>query len=564
MGVWGVLRGFENLKGAPCVHDVFKVIPVFKVCSRCVQGVYKVQDCQRSLLAAIFSTTFCSQAQRVARPGDHGSLQIDSSSSSLLSSDNNTISNLTTTLATVLGETLAAEGLSPADNAETLRVVRYVVQKVCVPVVVGLGLLGNSLNMVVLTRRSMNTSTSCYLAALAAFDMVYLLCSLTLSFKHYSYLHRNALYVHWFPYGRVLSDMAANVSVLLTVTFTVERYIGVCHPIKGRLLCTPQRARVVIALVVLVAVVCTLPELFEMEVGGCLGGGGSYPTTQYTPFATSQLYQIGYYWFIATLFTFLPLLLLCVFNGILIFSLFKAAELRTRMTFVTSHPTQGAGGSREQHWITKMLVTVVLVFILCQLPGAILLLVWAYNDLAHVEVSARGKNQIYMAANVTNLLLQTNAAINFLLYSVTSSKFRRVFCRTLCPRYEGVVVGVGVGGRRRRRKRPLSRVYQCSASHKGGLALTSVVSASVVRKEVGVVVGGAVGVGEAVGGAVGGAVGVGGAGGGRQEQGSARSAGVRMSVLIRRNFRSDSGVRMSALSSRNFRSETGSAHDSAE
>ncbi|KAL8572861.1 hypothetical protein ACOMHN_011110 [Nucella lapillus] len=59
--------------------------------------------------------------------------------------------------------------------------------------------------------------------------------------------------------------MAANVSVLLTVTFTVERYIGVCHPMRGRVLCTPQRAKVIISLIAFLAVACTLPELFEME-----------------------------------------------------------------------------------------------------------------------------------------------------------------------------------------------------------------------------------------------------------------------------------------------------------
>ena len=88
------------------------------------------------------------------------------------------------------------------------------------------------------------------------------------NYKHERFLFsdRNTVYVHWFPYGRVLTDMAANVSVLLTITFTVERYIGVCHPMKGRIICTPQRAKIVSALVAFVAVSCTVPELFEMEV----------------------------------------------------------------------------------------------------------------------------------------------------------------------------------------------------------------------------------------------------------------------------------------------------------
>ncbi|KAL8572858.1 hypothetical protein ACOMHN_011107 [Nucella lapillus] len=173
-------------------------------------------------------------------------------------------------------------------------------------------------------------------------------------------------------------------------------------------------------------------------------GNQTYPRWQYTELSNTYSYQIGYYWFFVTLFTFLPLLLLCVFNGILIHSLFKAAQLRTRMTFSSlssssstatnnvSPSRVGERYSREQHWITKMLVTVVLVFILCQMPGAVLVLVVAHHDITHVELTAYERNQLRMAGNITNLLIQINASINFILYSMTSSKFRRVFCKTLC------------------------------------------------------------------------------------------------------------------------------------
>ncbi|XP_076456351.1 thyrotropin-releasing hormone receptor-like [Babylonia areolata] len=334
---------------------------------------------------------------------------------------------------------------TPPSNMDTLATVRYVVQKVCVPMVVAVGVVGNILNMVVLTRRSMTNSTNCYLAALAAFDTLYLLFSLTLSFQHYDGLDRDVLYVHWYPYGRVLCDMAANVSVLLTVTFTVERYIGVCHPMRGRVLCTPQRAKILISLVAFLATACTLPELFEMEVVWKTdeeAGNTTYPKWQYTDLTDTYSYKIGYYWFFVTVFTFLPLLLLCVFNGILIRSLFRAAQLRTLMTFSSAstsssstHSTPNWVGdrySREQHWITKMLVTVVLVFILCQMPGAILVLIVANYDLTSVELTAYDWNQLRIAGNITNLLIQINASINFILYSMTSTKFRRVFCQTLC------------------------------------------------------------------------------------------------------------------------------------
>nr|KAG5710907.1 hypothetical protein BaRGS_027058 [Batillaria attramentaria] len=349
---------------------------------------------------------------------------------SLLEVNITTISTISTT-----SSDLQSGRVAPPDNAEALNVVRYAVQKVCVPVVVALGVVGNILNMLVLTRRSMTNSTNCYLTALAAFDTLYLIFSLTLSFKHYDGFHRSTVYVHWFPYGRVLTDMAANVSVLLTVTFTVERYIGVCHPMRGRVLCTPRRAKLIIGLVALVAVSCTVPEFFEMEVVWRRDKitNESYAAWQYTDFSETYSYQIGYYWFFVTVFTFLPLILLCIFNGILIASLFKAAQLRSQMTMSMTSPRRVSERcSREQQWITKMLVTVVLVFIVCQLPGAVLLLLWAYAELANVQMSAYARNQMLIAGNVTNLLIQINASINFILYSMTSTKFRRVFCRTIC------------------------------------------------------------------------------------------------------------------------------------
>lgn len=36
------------------------------------------------------------------------------------------------------------------------------------------------------------------------------------------------------------------ISIYLTVSFTLERYISVCHPLRGQVLCTESRAKKVI------------------------------------------------------------------------------------------------------------------------------------------------------------------------------------------------------------------------------------------------------------------------------------------------------------------------------
>ncbi|XP_060075605.1 thyrotropin-releasing hormone receptor-like [Ylistrum balloti] len=322
--------------------------------------------------------------------------------------------------------------LVEADNTEQLRITRLVVQNILVPLVVALGLTGNILSIIVLTHRSMRTSTNCYLATLAIFDMLYLLMSFSLSFKHYGDLGDARVYKYWFPVARVLTDICGNVSVCLTVTFTVERYIAVCLPMRGHVICTPERARIIALLVVLFAIVSTSPEFFEWEVSEKIVNNVTIVEVIDTELGKSNTYQLGYYWYIAVMFTFVPLFCIWTFNSILIYTVWKATMLRRRMTHVVSNRTHGERQQGDQQKITLMLISVGIVFIVCQIPSAFLIIFHTYLNNAEIVLSKAERNSMKIAGNVTNLLLLLNAAINFMLYSVMSTKFRRVFLRVVC------------------------------------------------------------------------------------------------------------------------------------
>lgn len=62
---------------------------------------------------------------------------------------------------------------------------RFWIQRVMQPLVVLIGVLGNAITIVVLTRRRMTSSTNTYLTALAVTDLVYLVCMYALSFENH-------------------------------------------------------------------------------------------------------------------------------------------------------------------------------------------------------------------------------------------------------------------------------------------------------------------------------------------------------------------------------------------
>ncbi|KAM7350549.1 proctolin receptor [Cochliomyia hominivorax] len=144
--------------------------------------------------------------------------------------------------------------------------VRHVVQRILVPCVFVIGLLGNSVSIYVLTRRRMRCTTNIYLTALAITDIIYLTMALLLSLQHYHYVH---LYckIYWMCYGVVvwLCDACSYISIYIAVCFTIERFIAIRYPLKRQTFCTESLAKKVIAGVTLFCLLSTISTAFEHQ-----------------------------------------------------------------------------------------------------------------------------------------------------------------------------------------------------------------------------------------------------------------------------------------------------------
>ncbi|XP_054728931.1 uncharacterized protein LOC129237956 [Anastrepha obliqua] len=144
--------------------------------------------------------------------------------------------------------------------------VRHVVQRILVPCVFVIGLLGNSVSIYVLTRKRMRCTTNIYLTALAITDIIYLTMALLLSLKHYDYVQRH-VEIFWKCYGYVvwLCDACAYISIYIAVCFTIERFIAIRYPLKRQTFCTESLAKKVITGVVLFCLFSTISTAFEHQ-----------------------------------------------------------------------------------------------------------------------------------------------------------------------------------------------------------------------------------------------------------------------------------------------------------
>lgn len=294
------------------------------------------------------------------------------------------------------------------------------------PVLIIFGTIGNTLTVVVLTRKSIrNSTTALYLTFLTLSDLIVL---------HIGLLRR--WLIHLFDFDvRQISEATCKIHTLLVYTFldfsawiliavTLERIIVVWYPYKTRNRCSRKNATILI--ITIFILVFGLNSHFLYGVISDVTDNGDELKCVFIDNSYSVFIESVWSWIDLCVFCLIPFSVIVVGNSLI---LYKTLNRRRKAKPKTI--TSNRNKDQRQSSMTKILVTLNTVFLLTTLPISVF-------NIGHAEWSSTGNQQtkarLQLWWAIVNMLMYTNNAFNFLLYSMSGSHFRREFKRTFCQK----------------------------------------------------------------------------------------------------------------------------------
>ncbi|KAG7485835.1 somatostatin receptor type 5-like [Solea senegalensis] len=280
-----------------------------------------------------------------------------------------------------------------------------------IPLIYGIvcvvGLLGNTLVIHVVVNYTRNESvTNIYILNLAIADELFMLGLPFLAVQ-------NAL-LSW-PFGSLMCRVVMTVdainqftSIFCLTVMSVDRYLAVVHPIRSSWWRRPHVAKAISATVWAVSIVVVLPVVVFADV---LKDDGNCSIVWPEP---ADVWKTSFIVYTCTVGFFCPLLVICLCYLLIVI---KVRSVGKRAQATSSRRR------KSERKITRMVVVVVAVFVLCWLPFYALNIV---NLLVVLPGDFRG---LYFFVVV---LSYANSCANPILYGFLSDNFKRGFRKALC------------------------------------------------------------------------------------------------------------------------------------
>ncbi|CAH8873447.1 unnamed protein product [Trichobilharzia szidati] len=347
------------------------------------------------------------------------------------------------------------------------------------------GVIANTLNVVVLCQPRLRSPTNLLLTILAVSDGFVMFLYVIFA---YFYLKTQIVtdgmskgYAQVLLVNLVLQHLFHAFSAWIIVAVAIFRLIYIKAGVRAAIYCNTVRAWIAVLSVSISSVLLTIPFMIAHQVRAKSGDRPTVPinsvnkTKDYTlnnHLESVELYEVDYttneslsfilFWNSAILVKALPILIMTTVSAALISSIresekryrilrryrnckeFQATLETTRVeSFINnandnanstnrhrpksnSHHESYAGG-RSANQTTYMLLTIIILYIVTYLPQSALLL------LNNFQGDCFRRNVYDALGEFLDFLTLVNNGLNFILYCVMSRQFRYTFLQLFCP-----------------------------------------------------------------------------------------------------------------------------------
>ncbi|XP_066956831.1 sex peptide receptor-like [Macrobrachium rosenbergii] len=300
--------------------------------------------------------------------------------------------------------------------------------------------IANTLIVAVLWQRHMRSPTNAVLMAMALSDLLTVVFPEPMFFYMYTLNnHAKPLYppaacYAWNFFHDHIPNLFHTASIWLTVALAVQRYIYVCHAPVARVWCTLPRVIKAIALIFVLATIHLLPRFFDTEYGpmkieweGQCVLVCSENIRSWVDVITQDVYFVTFFMFRVIFVHLGPCTVLVVLN-VLLYRALREAQKRREKLLQDKNSKKECNKLCDANCTTLMLIAVVSVFLVTEIPLAIITALHIINSIGLVTIFS--PDSYFMVSCffiISNSFIIFSYPINFAIYCGMSRQFRETF-----------------------------------------------------------------------------------------------------------------------------------------